>query len=218
MTVQTSEPAPAELVDAGARLAGAGLSPGSSGNLSIRSGDRVVITATGADMGALDAASLSVLDLDGNLLSGPRPSKEYPLHRAFYRRSPETRAIVHLHSPKATAYACTDPWSDVTALPPITPYFVMRVGRTPLVPYADPGDVGQADLIEAMPGRFRAALLQNHGLVAAGPDMIAAVDTAVELEEACGIMLAAGSRRLRPLDDETARRLAEAYSSPWPRT
>ncbi|GHH72494.1 class II aldolase [Streptomyces sulfonofaciens] len=204
-----------ELVDAGARIAAAGMSPGSSGNISMREGDRVVMSPTGADLAALRADELSVLDLGGTLLSGPRPSKEFPFHRAFYRRAPATAAVVHVHSLKATAVSCTPPWSAHSAVPPLTPYFVMRVGQTPLIPYADPGDAAQADAIEALRFPFRAALLQNHGSIAAGTTIHEAVETAVELEQTCAVLLSLGEKRFQPLEAAAVSRLAERYSSPW---
>jgi ribulose-5-phosphate 4-epimerase/fuculose-1-phosphate aldolase len=203
------------LVAAGARLAEAGLSPGSSGNLSVRVAGRIIMSPTGSDLGALDPGSLSVLDFDGTLLEGPKASKEYPFHRAFYRRDDTTTAVVHLHSVAAAAWSCAEPWSPVSAVPPLTPYFVMRVGRTPLIAYADPGDPAQADRIEAMPGAFRAALLQNHGSITAGRSLADAVDAAVELEHTCALLLALGAHPYRALDEAEAGRLAERYGSPW---
>jgi ribulose-5-phosphate 4-epimerase/fuculose-1-phosphate aldolase len=204
-----------DLVAAAARLAEAGMSPGSSGNISVREGDRIIMSPTGCDLSRLDAERLSVLDFDGNLLDGPKPSKEYPFHRAFYRRDSSFRAVVHLHSRSATAYSCIDTPSASSAVPPVTPYFVMRVGQTPSIRYRDPGDPAQADDIEALPFPFRAALLQNHGLVTAGVDLSDAVETAFELEQTCAVLLALGVHPPRLLDDETVRRLADRYGTPW---
>jgi len=209
-----------ELTAAAARLAETGMCPGSSGNVSVRHGDRIIITATGADLAALDPDDLSVLDFDATLLSGPQPSKEYPFHRAFYRRDETLRAIVHVHSPAASACSCLEPWSELSAVPPLTPYFVMRVGQTPLIPYADPGDQAQADSIEASTSMFRAALLGNHGAITAGRTVREALDAAVELEHTCDLLLRLGSRPFRLLPEQTAERLAKKYDSPWgrPRT
>ncbi|MDF6022710.1 class II aldolase/adducin family protein [Streptomyces sp. JH34] len=204
-----------ELAAAGARLAALGLSPGSSGNLSVRVDDRILITPTGADLAEVDPDRLSVLGLDGTHLDGPRPSKEFPLHGAFYRRDAATRAVVHLHARNATAVSCLPPWSARSALPPLTPYFVMRVGQTPLVPYAPPGDPDQAEALARLPFPLRAALLQNHGPVLAGPTMARAVDAAVELEEVSALLLSLGERTPRLLTPEEAGALAETYGSPW---
>jgi ribulose-5-phosphate 4-epimerase/fuculose-1-phosphate aldolase len=204
-----------DLVAAGRQLAALGLSPGSSGNLSVRVGDTIVMSPTGSDLAGLDAQQLSVLDLDGNLLCGPKASKEYPFHRAMYRRSMETRAIVHLHSTYAVGVSCLDPWSTMSAIPPVTPYFVMRVGQTPLIPYAAPGDSSQAGVIENLRFPFGAVLLQNHGSITSGLTMAAAVDAAIELEEACKLLLLLGTKPARYLTSREALALASAYSSPW---
>ncbi|WP_019544711.1 class II aldolase/adducin family protein [Streptomyces sulphureus] len=204
-----------ELAAAGARLAALGLSPGSSGNLSVREGDRMLITPTGADLASLDPERLSRLDLDGRHVDGPKPSKEYPLHCAFYRRDAGTRAVVHLHSRQATALSCLPPWGERSAVPPLTPYFVMRVGQTPLIPYAEPGDAEQAEQMERLAFGFRAALLQNHGPVTAGVSLAKAVDAAVELEEVAGLLLLFGARAPRLLEPEEAGALAARYGTEW---
>ncbi|GAA2300901.1 class II aldolase/adducin family protein [Streptomyces kunmingensis] len=204
-----------DLAAAGAHLASLGLSPGSSGNVSIREDDRILITPTGADLAAIDAGNLTVLALDGTHLDGPRPSKEFPLHTAFYRRDPATRAVIHLHSRHAAALSCRPAWSERSALPPLTPYFLMRVGQTPLLPYAPPGDVQQAADLEQLPFAFRAALLQNHGPVVAGPALATAVDAAVELEETAALLLTLGTLPARVLTEEEARAMADKYGMPW---
>lgn len=203
------------LVAAGRSLTASGLSRGSAGNLSVRDGDRLLMSPTGSDLGSLMAGSLSVLDFDGNLQEGPRPSKEFPFHRAFYRRDGAANAVVHVHSPAAMAVSCLEPWTEWSALPPLTPYFVMRVGQTPLVPYADPGDPSQADWIEAIPYPLHAVLLQNHGAITVGRDLAEAVDTAVELEQACDTLVRTAGLPKRLLDEETAVRLAGKYGRHW---
>lgn len=204
-----------ELVEAGKHLSALGLSPGTSGNISMRDGERIVMTPTGSDMGALNAAELSVLSFDGALLSGAKASKEFPFHRAMYRRAPSTLAVVHLHSPYAAAMSCTRPWSEQSAIPPLTPYFVMRAGQTPLIPYASPGDAAQADMIEALPFPFRSVLLQNHGSVTAGESMATAIAAAVELEEVSRLVLLLGDRPVDLLPDGEAEHLAATYGSYW---
>ncbi|MFF8682782.1 class II aldolase/adducin family protein [Streptomyces sp. NPDC015237] len=204
-----------ELVAAAAHLAGLGLSPGSSGNVSVRDGDRVLTTPTGADLAALDPHGLSVLDLGGRHLDGPAPSKEYPLHLAFYRREHATRAVVHLHSRHAAAASCRSPWSERSALPPLTPYFVMRVGQIPLLPYAPPGDPAQAAGLERIAFPCRAALLQNHGPVVAGTSLRAATEAAIEVEEACALHLLLGDQPVRLLTPEEATALATQYGTYW---
>ena len=204
-----------ELIAAGARLVGAGLSPGSSGNLSIREGDRILITGTGSSLGRLRESDIAVLDLDGAHLSGARASKEAPLHVGFYRRDESHRAVVHLHSPFAVAASCLEPWAAHSAVPPLTPYFVMRVGQTPLLPYRHPGDPLLGDDLEHAPWMLRAALLANHGSVVAGTDLDDAVDRAVELEEACRIALLTAQTPRRELEPASVAELAQRWRSPW---
>ncbi|GAB2935547.1 class II aldolase/adducin family protein [Streptomyces mayteni] len=216
MTAATEAAAIDELVAAGRELVASGLSPGASGNLSVRIGDRVHITPTGARLAALDPDGLAVLALDGTALSGPRASKEFPLHLACYRRDPAAKAVVHLHSPHAAAYSCLPPWSARSAVPPLTPYFVMRVGQTPLIPYAAPGDPAQAEALRALDFPFRAALLQNHGSLTAGPTLAGAVDAAVELEEATRLLLLLGPTAApRLLTPSEATTLADRHGAPW---
>ncbi|WP_435137625.1 class II aldolase/adducin family protein [Actinacidiphila sp. bgisy144] len=204
-----------DLVQAGAKLQSLGFSPGASGNISVRDGDRVLITPTGYGLGGLDPDRLSVVDLAGRHVSGPRPSKEFPLHTAFYRRDPTAGAVVHLHSRHAAAVSCRPGWSEHSAIPPLTPYFVMRVGQTPLIPYAAPGDPGQAAGLEALPFPFRAALLANHGPVVAGADLAAAVDAATELEEVCALLLLLGESGQRLLTAPDIEELTTRYGSFW---
>ena len=134
-----------------------GLSPGTSGNISVRTRDGFVMTPTGASFGALDAARLSRLDAGGRHVDGDVPTKESPLHLAMYEERPDANAIVHLHSTYAVAVACLDDVDADDVLPPLTPYYVMRVGRLPLVPYAKPGDPALGEAVrEARPRRPRA--------------------------------------------------------------
>jgi ribulose-5-phosphate 4-epimerase/fuculose-1-phosphate aldolase len=204
-----------ELVEAGRRLSDLGLSPGTSGNISVRDDDQIFLSPTGSSMGSLTVDELAIIDLAGTRIGGSRPSKEHPLHRAFYRRDSATRAVVHLHSPSATAVSCLESWSPWSALPPITPYFVMRVGQTPRIPYAHPGDPAQAAVIEALDLPFRAVLLQNHGLVVAGESATQAADCAIELEEACKLLLLLGGREVEHLSASQAAHLATTYGSHW---
>ncbi len=208
-------PSRAALVDAGQRLAELGLCRGSGGNISIRDGSRLVMSPTGSELSALVPSTLSVVELDGRLLEGPPPSKELPFHRALYLRATATRAVVHVHTPAALAVSCLKPWQSWSAIPPITPYFVMRVGQTPLVPYADPGDRVQADWILGLTYPVRALLLQNHGMVTSGSDMAEAIDAALELELTCDTLLRLGAREPLQLSEEAALRLARRFGAPW---
>ena len=204
-----------ELLAAGARVVADGLSPGTSGNISVRDGDRVLVSGSGTSLGRLGPDDVAVLDLDGRHLGGARPSKEWPLHLAFYARDVAHRAVVHVHSPYAVAASCLEPWSEASAVPPLTPYYVMRVGQAPLLPYRPPGDPGLGDDLAACPWELRAALLANHGSVLAGRDAAEACERAVELEEACRITLLTTGLPRRELTPEATRHLAARWSSPW---
>lgn len=204
-----------KLIETGRALVGAGLSPGTSGNISARDGDRILVSGTGTSLGHLSPEDFAIVALDGTMLGGAKSSKETPLHLGFYRRNATHRAVVHLHSPQATAFSCTEPWSETSAIPPLTPYFVMRVGRTPLLPYRMPGSAQLGDDILSAPGDFRAALLANHGSVVAGTDLSDAADRAIEVEEACRIALLTAGTSPRELTDEQILELCDRWQSPW---
>lgn len=208
-----------QMCRAGRHLAGLGLSPGSSGNISVRDGDRVYLSPTGVALADLDEESLAITALAPTglePLSGPRPSKEAPLHAALYLRDPSARCVVHLHSTYAVAASCLPPWTDYSALPPLTPYLVMRLGNLPLVPYRAPGDPAQARLIADLGLDFHGVLLQNHGPVIAGVDVQQAVDRAVEVEVAARTaVLLADLPHARQLTEQECRELSIRYGQPW---
>jgi L-fuculose-phosphate aldolase len=196
-------------------LVAAGLSPGSTGNISARDGEDILITGTGAELGRLEESSFARVSLDGEHRGGARASKETPLHLGLYRRDPAHGAVIHLHSPHAVAMSCMTPWADHNAVPPLTPYFVMRVGQTPLLPYRHPGDPALGDDVHDAPWPMRAALLANHGAVVAGGGVDDALDRATELEEACRIALLTDPSLRRELAGGQIRELAERWDSPW---
>ncbi len=178
-----------ELVAVGRALAAAGLSPGTSGNLSVRLPDGFLATPTNSALGALDPARLSRLDSEGRQLDGDPPTKEVPLHLAVYEQRPDAQAIVHLHSTYAVAVSCLADVDPDDVLPPLTPYYAMRVGRLPLVAYARPGDPALAAAVRARAGEAHALLLANHGPLVAGTTLAAAAAAAEELEEAARVAL-----------------------------
>ena len=160
-----------------------GLSSGSSGNISVRLEDGFLITPTNSCLGLLDPAALSKLAPDGSPVSGERPSKEVPLHLSFYAGRAEAAAIVHLHSTYATAWSCRADIDPHDAFPPLTPYVLMRAGKVPVLPYADPGtDQLRPHLLRVAP-TCSAVLLANHGPVVSGASLDAAVYAAEEVEE-----------------------------------
>ncbi len=167
-----------------------GLTAGSSGNISVQLGDgNWLTTPTNSSLGFLDPARLSKLDSSGRLLSGDQPTKELPLHSALYATRKDAGAIVHLHSTHSVAVSMLPDVNPADVLPPMTAYYVMRVGRTALVPYYRPGDPAVVDAIRGLAGRYTSVLLANHGPVVAGKDLEAAVYATEELEETAKLRL-----------------------------
>jgi ribulose-5-phosphate 4-epimerase/fuculose-1-phosphate aldolase len=177
------------LVRWGKSLFERGLTAGSSGNMSVRLADGYLCTPTNSCLGFLDPDRLSRLDGDLKHLSGDAPTKELPLHRAYYEARPSAKAVVHLHSTFATAVSCLADTDPEDAIPPITPYVVMRVGRVPVLPYTRPGSADIAPLIRERAPRHPAVLLANHGPVVAGTSIEAAVFAMEELEETAKLVL-----------------------------
>jgi ribulose-5-phosphate 4-epimerase/fuculose-1-phosphate aldolase len=179
-----------QMAQLAASLFARGFSVGSAGNISARVQGGFLITPTNSSLGRLDPQSISRLDADFAHIGGDKPSKEVFMHRAFYLARPEAGAVVHLHSTMATAVACLPDVDPANPIPPLTPYFVMRVGRTmPLIRYYRPGDPAMEPAIHAAAREARAVLLANHGPVVCGATLLDAVYAAEELEEAAKLFL-----------------------------
>lgn len=166
-----------------------GFTMGSSGNISVRLPDGLLVTPTNSCMGRLDPERISKLSWDGKLIEGDKPSKEAFLHLSVYRSRPKEDAIVHLHSTYSVAVSCLADIDETDVLPPITAYYVMRVGSLPLIPYYAPGDLALAEAVERATEASRAVLLANHGPVVAGKDLDSAVYATEELEETAKLFL-----------------------------
>ena len=190
------------LVTLAGSLFARGYSVGSAGNISVRLDDGYLMTPTNSCLGRLDAARISRLDAGFGHVGGDPPSKEVFMHRAMYQARPEAGAVVHLHSTMATAVACLPDADPANPIPPLTPYFVMRVGRTmPVIPYYRPGDPAMEPAIHGAARDARAVLLANHGPVVSGRTLEDAVYAAEELEEAAKLFLllrGGPARRLEP--------------------
>lgn len=182
-----------------------GLTHGSTGNVSARCDDGWLLTPTGSSLGRLDPARLSKLDWAGKLTAGDAPSKESFLHLAMYQERERNRAVIHLHSTHSVAVSVLEEIDPKDVLPPITAYYVMRIGTLPLVPYFAPGDMKLADAVRALAGRHHAVLLANHGPVVAGTSLEAAGDAVEELEATARLYLVLRGSRMRTLSgDECA--------------
>jgi ribulose-5-phosphate 4-epimerase/fuculose-1-phosphate aldolase len=178
------------LSELAASLFARGFSVGSAGNISVRLPDGYLMTPTNSSLGRLDPDRLSKLDVDFRHIGGDKPSKEVFMHRAFYQARGDAGAVVHLHSTQATAVSCLPDVDQSNPIPPLTPYFVMRVGRRmPIVPYYRPGDPSMEPAIHAAAKDARAVLLANHGPVVSGQTLTDAVYAAEELEEAAKLFL-----------------------------
>ncbi len=189
-----------------------GLTPGSSGNISVRLDDSGwLVTPTNASLGFLDPARISRLDASGRLLSGDAPTKEIPLHAALYETRRSARAIVHLHCAHCVAVSMLPEIDSRTALPPLTPYYVMRCGATALLPYYRPGDAAVADAIRGLAGQYSCVLLSNHGPVVAGETLEAAVFASEELEETAKLYLMLRGMNPRTLTPDQVADLVSTF-------
>ncbi len=188
-----------------------GLTHGSTGNISARCDDGWLLTPTGSNLGRLDPARLSKLDWQGRLLSGDPPSKESFLHLAMYEERPKAGAVVHLHATHSVAVSVIDGLDPCNLLPPLTAYYVMRIGTLPLVPYFAPGDMALADAVRSVARKHHAMLLANHGPVVAGTSLSAAADATEELEATAKLHLLLQGHRTRPLTPQQVEDLERRF-------
>ncbi len=177
-----------------------GLTHGSTGNISARCTDGWLLTPTGSSLGKLDPARISKLDWNGKLMAGDPPSKENFLHLAMYQERQQNGAVIHLHSTHSVAVSVLADTNPDDALPPLTAYYVMRIGCLPMVPYHAPGDMALADAVKKLASRHHALLLANHGPVVAGSTLAAAADAIEELEATAKLHLLLRNEKIRPLN------------------
>ena len=196
-----------------ASLFARGFSVGTAGNVSARLDDGILMTPTNATLGEIDPDRIAKIDLDGNHVSGDKPTKEVFLHQAFYETRPQAGAVVHLHSTWATALSCLADVDPNDCIPPLTPYVVMRVGTVARVPYVKPGDPKSGDLIRDLGGEYAAVLLANHGPVVSGKDLFSAVCAAEELEETAKLLIALRGEKTRLLTDDDVKDLKDTFGT-----
>ena len=200
-----------DIVRFGKSLFERGLTAGSSGNISVRLDDGWLLTPTNASLGALDPARLAKLDWEGRPISGDAPSKEASLHRALYEARQGAGAVVHLHSTHAAAVSCMHGLDVHDCLPPLTAYYVMKIGRLPLIPYHRPGDPALGEAISGLAGRHSAVLLANHGPVVSGKDLEAALYATEELEETAKLFLLLCGAPVSPLNAAQIDELRQVF-------
>jgi L-fuculose-phosphate aldolase len=199
-----------EVVATAQAMSRRGLSPQKSGNVSARSGDGLLITPSAMPYEAMQAADIVAVAMDGSVAPGqPRPSTETPFHRAIYAARPDAKATVHCHSPKATALACAR-----LAIPAFH-YMVAVAGGADIscAAYATfGGDALAENTVKALAGR-RACLLANHGQVAIGDTLEAALALAGEVESLAGMYLdlLASGQPVHILDEDEMARVRKAF-------
>lgn len=191
-----------ELVDICRSLFDRGLTPGTTGNVSVRTGDGLLITPTGSCMGRLTPTDLATVGPDGASASDPMPSKELNLHLAVYARIPSAHAVVHLHSLYATALSCLADLDPDHALGHLTGYHALKVGRLGLVPYHRPGSAELAAAVDAGLASANSLLLANHGSLVAGTTLETAADAAEQIEQSAHIYFLVGDRATSPIVPE----------------
>lgn len=195
----------------GESLYNRGYVPGSSGNISVRLDDGVLVTPTNSCLGRLDPARISKLDHDGNHLAGDKPSKEAFLHALMYQQRQDDTAVVHLHSTHSVAVSCMDGLDHDNVLPPITAYYVMKVGRLRLLPYFRPGAPELARAVAEAAKHGHAFLLSNHGPVLSAGGLDKAVYAIEELEETAKLFLMLRDCKTRFLNPEQLAELNAAF-------
>jgi ribulose-5-phosphate 4-epimerase/fuculose-1-phosphate aldolase len=184
---------------------------GSTGNISVRAGERVWITPTGKPLKGLKPGQLACVGLDGTSLNENRPSKEFPFHLAVYARREDVRAVVHLHAPYSVALSCLDSFDAEDPLPPLTPYYFMRVAPLAVLPYFRPGSTGLAEAVGEAAPRHNCMLLRNHGVVCAGSTLSEAVDRTEELEQTARLHFLLRGERVRLLTVEEVEELKRTF-------
>lgn len=196
-----------EIVRAGRRLAARGLTPGTSGNISVRTETGFLMTPTDVALADLQRSRISRLDAAGEHIGGDAPTKERPLHLALYRARPDAMAIVHVHSTAAVALACLVPADPTDVLEPLTPYAAMRVGRLRRVPYRQPGTTALAEVVAEEAKHSLALLLANHGPLVAAPTLAAALAAIEEIEEAARVQFLVAGRGAQHLTGDDLQTL-----------
>lgn len=200
-----------QMVELGRILDRQGHCPGTSGNISVSLDDGLLMSPTNSRLGLLVPARISRLAADGRHLGGDKPSKEVIVHQALYRARSQVAAVVHLHAPWSMAVSCLDGLDTANVLPPLTPYYVMRIGKLPLVPYFRPGDPALAAAVERAAADSHALLLAQHGLIVGGRDLADAVANAEELEATARLYMLLHDRPHRLLSQAQTAALESAF-------
>ena len=193
-----------------------GLTGGSTGNISARTEDGgLLVSPTGTSFGRLDPARLSRFDADGNFVSGDQPTKEMPLHSAFYDTRSTAGAVVHLHSCHSVALSMMPDVDPDNFLPPMTPYSIMKLGKVTLLPFFMPGDPAMGDAVRCLAGKRSAVMLANHGPVVAGKDIEAACNAIEELEDTAKLAIMMRGYEAKMLTPEQINAVVTQFNVEW---
>ncbi|ASJ72683.1 aldolase [Granulosicoccus antarcticus] len=193
-----------------------GLTGGSTGNISARTRDGgLLVSPTGTSFGRLDPATLSHFDRDGVLIGGDQPTKEMPLHKAFYATRSTAGAVVHLHACHSVALSMMPDVDEDNFLPPLTPYAIMKLGKVKLLPFFLPGDPAMGDAVKGLAGKRSAVMLANHGPVVAGKDVEAACNAIEELEDTARLAMMTRSFNPRMLSEEHVQAIVTKFDVEW---
>ncbi|MGS4918195.1 MULTISPECIES: 3-oxo-tetronate 4-phosphate decarboxylase [Mameliella] len=193
-----------------------GLTGGSTGNISSRTPDGgLLVSPTGTSFGRLDPARLSRFDAEGRHVDGDRPTKEMPLHSAFYDTRSQAGAVVHLHSCHAVALSMMPDVDAEDFLPPLTPYGIMQLGRIRLLPFFRPGDPAMGEAVRGLAGKRSAVMLANHGPVVAGKDVEAACNAIEELEATARLAMLTRGLSPRALSEAQVQDVVTHFNIEW---
>ncbi len=193
-----------------------GLTHGSTGNISARTEDGgLLVSPTGTSFGRLDPGHLSRFDATGKHISGDKPTKEMPLHTAFYDTRSTAGAVVHLHSCHSVAWSMMPEADEDDFLPPLTPYAIMKLGRVKLLPFFLPGDPAMGDAVRGLAGKRSAVMLANHGPVVAGKMVEAACNAIEELEETARLAMLLRGVDARQLSESQVRQVITKFDVEW---
>lgn len=193
-----------------------GLTGGSTGNISVRTSEGgLLVSPTGTSFGRLDPGRLSRFDVQGNLIDGDPPTKEMPLHAAFYDTRSTARAVVHLHSCYSVALSMMPDVDKDNFLPSLTPYAIMKLGKVKLLPFFLPGDQAMGEAVRGLAGKRSAVMLANHGPVVAGKDIEAACNAIEELEYTARLAMMTRGQSPRALTDVQVRALVTKFDVEW---
>ena len=193
-----------------------GLTGGSTGNISARTEDGgLLVSPTGTSFGRLDPGRLSRFDANGQHIDGDAPTKEMPLHSAFYDTRSSAGAVVHLHSCHAVALSMMPDADTDNFLPPLTPYGIMKLGKVKLLPFFLPGDPAMGDAVRGLAGKRSAVMLANHGPVVAGKDIEAACNAIEELEDTARLAMLTRGLSPQMLTEAEVKAVVDQFNVDW---